>query len=173
MARSLLLLLALALTGFFALLNWPVFIQPTTLNLGFSVVEAPLGLIMLGVVALLCVAFVAWALSMQASVLFESRRQAKELQAQRELADKAEASRFTELRSYIGSELARMAQAADEARVRITNRLDLLEHKQRLTLEQTANSLNATLGEIEDRLERGARLAPAEPLDSGLRTPQL
>ena len=159
MARSIILLIALVATTAFVLLNWPAFAVASDLNLGFAVVHAPLGLIMLALVGLLCVGFVVWALSMQASVLFESRRMARDLQAQRDLADKAEASRFTELRSYIGAELGRMAQANEETRVRIANRLDLLEHKQRTAMEQTTNTFAATLGQIEDRLERSGHLA--------------
>ncbi len=159
MARSIILLVALIATSAFVLLNWPAFASTSELNLCFALVQAPLGMIMLALVALLCVGFVVWALSMQATVLFESRRQARELQTQRDLADKAEASRFTELRSYIGAELARMGQANEETRVRIANRLDLLEHKQRLTLEQTANTLAASLGQMEDRLERAGHIS--------------
>lgn len=107
MARTLIVLAVLVFTGLFALLNWTQFNTPTNLNFGFFEVSAPLGMIMLGLVALLAVVFVVWALSMQASLLVESRRQAKELQAQRELADRAEASRFTELRDFVAAEFAR------------------------------------------------------------------
>ena len=47
---------------------------------------------------------VAYVLSLQGSVLLETRRHTKELQAQRELADKAEASRFTELGTAMRAE---------------------------------------------------------------------
>ena len=53
MGRTLLVLVVLALTGLFALLNWSAFAAPTSLYLGFTTVQAPLGIIMLGVVALL------------------------------------------------------------------------------------------------------------------------
>ncbi|HWH82412.1 MAG TPA: LapA family protein [Burkholderiaceae bacterium] len=136
MARSIALFVVLLLVGLFALLNWDAFSALTTLNLGVTTVQAPLGLIMLGLVAFLCVLFTAWVISMQAGYLMESRRQTRELQAQRDLADRAEASRFTELRSEL------MA------------RLDRLQIETQLAAEQNANGVAAHLGQLEDRLER-------------------
>ena len=79
MGRTLLVLVVLALTGLFALLNWSAFAAPTSLYLGFTTVQAPLGIIMLGVVALLAIVFVIWAISLQGTLLLEQRRTAKEL----------------------------------------------------------------------------------------------
>ena len=135
MARSIAYFIVLLLVGLFALLNWDAFTASATLNLGVTTVQAPLGLIMLGLVAVLCVLFTAWAISMQAATLMESRRQTRELQAQRDLADRAEASRFTELRSEL------MA------------RLDRLQIESQLAAEQNANAVAAQLGQLEDRLE--------------------
>lgn len=163
MGRTLLVLVVLALTGLFALLNWSAFAAPTSLYLGFTTVQAPLGIIMLGVVALLAIVFVIWAISLQGTLLLEQRRTAKELQQQRALADSAESSRFTELRSFISAEMLRMAQAADQTRAAITGRLDLLEQRQRSALDESANSLAAAIGELEDRLERGAGTVPSRP----------
>ena len=142
MVRALVFFLVLVLVGLFALINWSAFSALTTLSLGFTAVEAPLGLIMLGFIVFLCVLFTVWVISLQAGSLMESRRQTKELQAQRDLADKAEASRFTELRTEL------MA------------RLDRLQTDSRTTLEQNANSVAAQIGELEDRLERERLLSP-------------
>jgi uncharacterized protein involved in copper resistance len=79
---------------------------------------------------------------------------ARELQAQRDLADKAEASRFTELRSFMSAELLRVSQAHDDLRGLLVQRLDQMEQRQRVGLEETANSLSAYIGEMEDRFER-------------------
>jgi uncharacterized integral membrane protein len=141
MLRALAFFLVLVLVGVFALVNWDAFAAPTPLSVGFTTVQAPLGLIMLGLIAFLCVLFTVWVVSLQATSLLDARRQTKELQAQRDLADKAEASRFTELRSEL------MA------------RLDRLQTESRSALEHNANAVAAHLGELEDRLER-ARLLP-------------
>ena len=142
MVRALVFFLVLLLVGLFALINWPAFSALTPLSLVFTTVQAPLGLIMLGLIAFLCVLFTVWVISLQAGSLMDSRRQTRELQAQRDLADKAEASRFTELRAEL------MA------------RLDRLQSDSRNAIEQNANAVAAQLGQLEDRLERDRLLAP-------------
>ena len=145
MLRAIVFVLLIALVGLFALINWSAFSALTPLSLGFTTVQAPLGLIMLGLVVFLCVLFTVWVISLQAGSLMDSRRQTKELQAQRDLADKAEASRFTELRTAL------MA------------RLDRLQDESRLALDQNGNSVAAHIGQLEDRLERARLLAPPGP----------
>ena len=136
MFRALVLFLVLLFVGLFALINGGAFVAPTPLSLGFTTVQAPLGLIMLALVTFLCVLFTVWVITLQARSLKDARRQTRELQAQRDLADKAEASRFTELRAEL------MA------------RLDRLQSDARLAVEQSANSTAAHIGELEDRLDR-------------------
>ena len=136
MVRALAFFLVLVLVGLFALLNWDAFVALTPLNLGLTTVQAPLGLIMLGLVVFLCVLFTVWVIVLQAGSLMEARRQTRELQAQRDLADRAEASRFTELRTEL------MA------------RLDRLQGESRLAIEESANSVAAHIGQLEDRLDR-------------------
>lgn len=146
MVRALVFCLVLVLVGLFALINWPVFVALTPLSLGFTTVQAPLGVIMLGLIGFLCVLFTVWVISLQATSLVESRRQTRQLQAQRDLADSAEASRFTELRTDM------------------MGRLDRLEADSRASLEHATNTIAAHFGELEDRLERG-RL----PMNPGIR----
>jgi uncharacterized integral membrane protein len=96
--RSLFLLLILALVTAFTALNWSVFMADTPLSLGVTTLHAPLGLIMLGLLVFVVAYGLVYVLYLQTNVLMDTRRNAKELQTHRELADKAEASRFTELR---------------------------------------------------------------------------
>jgi hypothetical protein len=130
--RNVALLVALAAVAVFAALNWSVIMAPTTLSLGFAQVQAPLGLVLLGLIALLSVLFLVYVVYLQSSVLLEARRHARELQASRELADQAEASRFTELRAHLDARLAELE-----------------------------NSLAAQLGELRERVDH-APPAPAE-----------
>ena len=123
--RTVALLIILAAIALFALLNWSAFLAPTTLSLGFGQVQAPLGLIMLALIAILTALFLGYLVYLQSTVLFEARRHARELQAQRELADQAEASRFTELRQHLDTRLT-----------------------------EIEGSLAAQLGEMRERLER-------------------
>lgn len=145
MLRAIALFVLLVLVGLFALGNWSAFTAPTSLSLGVTTVQAPLGLIMLGLLGFLCVLFTVWVISLQASSLAAARRQTRELQAQRDLADKAEASRFTELR---GELLAR---------------LDRLQNESRVAIEQNSNAVAAQIGELEDRLERDHLAPPTGP----------
>ncbi len=161
--RTVFLLLIFTLVAAFSALNWHAFTTPTTLSLGVAQVEAPLGVIMLGVIAFLAAFFLIFVVYVQASALFDSRRHAQELQLNRELADKAEASRFTELRSFLEGELQKLAgrgttPAASDAA--ILGRLDRLEKVLLTGMEQSANSVAACVGELEDRLERRGDLPP-------------
>lgn len=146
--RTLLLLLFVALVAGFAALNWGAFAAPTTLNLGVAAVEAPLGLLMLGLVVLVALAFLGYVALFQGRLLLESRRHAKELQAQRQLADQAEASRFTELRTLLQAEVLR------------------LEGALRGEVRDSANSLAAMIAELDERISGGAS---ADRHASGLR----
>lgn len=161
MIRAIALFASLLLIGLFALLNWPAFSAPTALSFGVTTVEAPLGIIMLGAVLFLSLLFTVWAISLQASALMEGRRQTKELQAQRELADKAEASRFTELRTVLMAELHNVMDAHKETRVLMVDRMDRLQDASRTSMEEASNTFSAYMGELEDRLEH-AQVLPRQ-----------
>jgi len=123
--RTVVLLVVLALVAIFAALNWSAFVAPTTLSFGVAHVQAPLGVIMLALLVVLTALFLLYVVYLQTTVILEWRRREKELQASRELADQAEASRFTELRVHLDTRLT-----------------------------EIENSLAAQLGEMRDRLQR-------------------
>jgi hypothetical protein len=152
--RTLLILALLVAVVIFTAINWSAFVTPTTLSLVFAKVEAPLGLVLLGFVAVLTLLFLIYVVYLQSSVLIESRRYARELQAQRELADQAEASRFSQLQAFLESELRRVAQKSEELKTGMLARLEEVERELRSVVEQSGNTLAAYLGEIDDRLER-------------------
>lgn len=160
--RTVLIILVLGLVAIFAIFNWSAFSAPTTLTLGFATVEAPLGLILLGVVGVVTALFLVYVVFLQSSTLMESRRQARELQAQREIADRAEASRFEQLRSTMEGEIKQLQSQAAESKAAMLARLDDLERDLRMAVEQSGNTLAAYIGEIEDRLERagGGKISP-------------
>jgi hypothetical protein len=151
--RTLLIFVVLGLVAVFSALNWSAFIAPTMLSLGFTTVEAPLGLILLAIVGLLTLLFLVYVTYLQSTVLFETRRHSRELQAQRELAEQAEASRFNQLRAFIETELEKVAGEIEQSKSLLLNRLDQIERDFRTGLEQTGNSLAASIGELEDRFD--------------------
>jgi len=152
--RTLFILVVLGALVIFAAVNWSAFMTPTTLSLLFAHVEAPLGIILLAVVAVLTLLFLLYLVYLQSSALLESRRHARELQIQRELAEEAEASRFNQLRSFLESELEKLGTQGDEAKASVLSRLEEVDRDCRSTIEQSQNALVAYLGEIDDKMEK-------------------
>lgn len=161
--RSVLFVIVIGLIAAFAALNWNAFNTPTTLSLGVTEIQAPLGVVMLGVVAGLSVLFLLFILYLQSSVLLEARRHARELQANRELADQAEASRFTGLRVFLDGQLAQLNARHTTVEAALLLRLDQVERSLQTSIDETGNSLAAAIGELEDRVERHE---PQEPRGS-------
>lgn len=158
--RSAAIIVSLALLGAFALLNWTAFTTPTTLSLGFAQVQAPLGLLMLIIMAFLCVLFLGYIVFQQAGVIREARRMSKELKEQRALADSAEASRFTEHRSHIAQELAALAARGERSEQVLVQRLERLDAAVLERIAESERSLSAFVGEVDDKLDR---LHPPRP----------
>lgn len=154
-ARTLIVLFVLGVIAVFAAANWGTFVTPTTLSLLFATIQAPLGLVMLGFTALLTALFLLFIAYLQASLFMDTRRHMRELQAQRTLADQAEASRIVELRSYLDTELPKLSKEIAGSRIAVVTHLDRLDLNLRSVVEQTGNTLAAYIGELEDRLERG------------------
>jgi hypothetical protein len=151
--RTLLILTVLGLIAVFSALNWGAFIAPTVLSLGFTSVEAPLGLILLAVVALLTLVFLVYITYLQSTVLLDSRRHARELQVQRDLAEQAETSRFNQLQSLMETELKKLSGDMEQSKSLLLTRLEQIDRDLRAALEQTGNSLAAYIGELEDRFD--------------------
>jgi uncharacterized integral membrane protein len=137
------LLVVVVLIAALAALNWGLLVAPTLMSLGFMQTSAPFGLIMLGLTVLLGVLLVSYVVYLQSSVLLETRRHNREMQTQRDLADKAEASRFTELRNFLEAQAT--ARSA-----------------------QTENSLAAHIGQLEDRLERRPMTSHTDVVPAGV-----
>lgn len=129
---SLAILVVLALVVALVGLNWAAVMAPVGLSVGPTTLELPMGLTLLVLMSLLVALVAGYAVYLQGSALMEARRLSKEMLASRDLADKAEASRFTELRQF----------------------LEQLEARQRTVIEQASNSLAASVGELEDKVER-------------------
>ena len=152
--RTVLIVVLLAAFAGFLMLNWSVVTAPTTLSFGFWTAQAPLGLLLLGFTVLIAAMFLFLLVVQQATVLVETRRAAKELTAQRTLADQAEASRFTALGEHMDEELRRLEAQAATRHNALAQRLNELEQALRTHVDQASNSLAAFIGELDDRVER-------------------
>ena len=127
---------------------------PVPLSLLFTDADAPLGLILLAATAFLTILFLGFVVYMQSSTLILRKRLNRELETQRELADKAEASRFTELRTYLETELQQLAAQSNEIHQKVETRLSEIETGLKGSMEETGTTLSAYIGELEDRLEK-------------------
>jgi uncharacterized integral membrane protein len=165
--RTVLLLLVLLAIVIFTALNWTIITTPATLSLLVATVEAPLGLIMLGMLVLLTGVFAIFAGYHQTSTLLDARQQTRALEAQRKLADQAEASRITELQNLLNSALLRLEQQSVESRQATAARLDRLEQDLRAAVAQEGTTLSAYIGQLEDRLDRHNQASGVPPLRGG------
>jgi|SRR5580765_3563444 uncharacterized integral membrane protein len=131
-ALAIIVIVALVLLLLFAALNWSALAAPTSLSFLGAAVQAPLGLILVATAIAFALLSFLYAAVQRTTVLLELRRHTQALEAQRRLAEEAEASRLNELRAEMRSEFAEL----------------------RRTLEESANGLAATIGELGDRLEK-------------------
>ena len=117
--RTTLLLVAILAMAAFATLNWSEFARPAQVSWGWGAGEAPLGLILLALLALSWVGFLIVSAYLETQYQLAAYRNTKALEAQRLLADKAEASRFIELRAYLESQAALAVQRETEVATRL------------------------------------------------------
>ena len=152
-ARVIFFLVAILLVAGFAALNWSEVVRPTQLSFGAFITEAPLGLILLTLLGIVSIAFLLSAASMRTQNLVESRHHFKTLEAQRELADKAEASRFTELRQYMDTQLKDLRQRDAIAATEFEKAMVGAQRELRTQLEQMNRMMMTRFGEFETRLD--------------------
>lgn len=160
-ARIVLLVAAILLVAAFTALNWSDFIKPTPLSFGVTVADAPLGLILLVLMTGVLVAFVLSSALIDSRHIAAEREYHRELKAQRELAEKAEASRFAELRQHIDAQAreAREREAATTAaldRMLVSSHHDLQSKVQALSsdVEHRLDTIDHRLSELRERTRR-------------------
>lgn len=150
--RTVLLVLATVALVLFALINWGEITRPTDLNLGWQTVTVPLGLVLLGLLVLAAVVFLALTASSHTRHLVETRQHAKALQAQRDLAERAEASRFTDLRQQLDTFLRESRQREASHASEFEQTLGRPLRELRNQMQELQRSLSMRLGEMEARL---------------------
>ena len=162
--RTLLLLVFIVLVAGFVALNVDEFTRASVLSVGFTTVRVSLGLVMLLLLIGALLVFLASTLYIQSRNVLEARIHTRELNAQRELADKAEASRFTELRTFL-EEQSQSAQRREAALGTVL--ADRFAQQQALLarIEQSDKSAAVQMAQLEQRLARtGAIVAsPGAP----------
>ena len=152
--KILLLIIGIVLIAAFGVLNVDEFTRASTLNFGFTTMQLPLGLVMTILVIAILLIFLLTTLYMHSTNLIETRKYAKELTIQRELADKAEASRFTDLRRYMETQAALATNQSSDTIAAIDRRIVQTEKLLLQRLEQTDNTNAAYWGQHDDALMR-------------------
>lgn len=163
--RTISLVVAILLLAGFVALNVDEFTRMSVLSLGFTTVQVSLGLVMLLLLVIATVVFLATTLYTQSANLIETRRYARDLAHQRELADKAEASRFTELRSYLEVQALAVQQRETANHTVLAERFAQQQQAMLARLEESDNATAAYMGQLEDRLERRERGVAPLPAD--------
>lgn len=156
--RTIFLIIFIVLVAAFVALNVDEFTRSSVLSLGFTTVQVSLGLVMLLLLVVATVVFLGSTLLMQSANLLETRKYARELNTQRDLADKAEASRFTELRHYLDAQATAEREREAVASAAIDQRFAAQQRVLLARLDQSDNTVAAHLGQLEDRLEQPSRL---------------
>ena len=157
------ILAALVVAGI-AALNWPEITRSGSTSLGVVDANVPLGVVMLTLVGIVLAVFLVSSAIQESRYLLEHRRHSRALQAQRELAEKAEASRFTDLRQHLDSHLRETRQRDTIVATEFEKTVMQSQRDMQRQLDQLNHTLATRLGEIEGRLPaRDVRVAPAEP----------
>jgi len=149
-----LILVGLVLFGIFTLANWGALSSPTTLSFVVFSLQAPLGLVLLGMILVFLALFATYVLFLRTNMLMDARRYARELEAQHQLAEKAEASRLNELRSQLDQQFAKILETAEQSRTDLGARFEGMETALRNSIEESSRSLSAYIGEVDDKLDR-------------------
>jgi hypothetical protein len=169
-ARLIFIVLALLVLVGFAALNWPEFRRPTSLNLGVTSVTLPLGVLMLALLGLVLAMFLVSSAIQESRYLLEHRRHTRALQEQRNLAEKAEASRFTDLRQHFDTQLRESRQREAIAATEFERTLMQSQRELKTQVEQLQHMLAGRLSELESRLatrEVPAAIEPTTPDPTG------
>lgn len=129
----------------FLALNWNVISSPVRIQFVVGTADTRIGMVIIALCLPLLLAVFVYFGVRQNALLKENRRQAKDLQVQRALADSAETSRITELGALFRSEIASLDQSIQATTASL-----------RSEFHDTERSIAATLAEMDDRMRSAA-----------------
>jgi uncharacterized integral membrane protein len=158
-ARLVFIVLALLVVAGFALLNWPEFQRPTPLSFGFASITLPLGVLMLALLGLVLAVFLVSSAVQESRYLLEHRRHTRALQEQRDLAEKAESSRYTDLRQHFDTQLRESRQRDAIGATEFERSLMQGQRELKAQIEQLQHLVATRLTDLESRI--GTREVPA------------
>lgn len=112
--RHYVLIVMLFIVAIFITANWPLVSAPSNLNLLLQNVDAPLGIVLCGVIILQSIIFLVFLAKIETSAALESHSRNKEIEKLRKLADSKEASRLHDLEERIESRFEELFQVLDQ-----------------------------------------------------------
>lgn len=163
--RIVFIVLAALVVAAIAALNWPEFTRAEPLSFGVVTATLPLGLVMLTLMAIVLAVFLVSSAIGESRYLLEHRRHSRALHAQRELAEKAEASRFTDLRQQLDGYLRETRQRDQVVATELEKRLMTSHSELRAHIERMHQMLATRLADIETRLPASQVVERVEPVD--------
>ena len=156
--RTLGMLLIVIVMAVFLIINWGTLSQVTTVNLVYTKMEAPLGIIVVAAFAAVVVLLMAYTVWQQASVMMELRAAYKEARTARQMAEDADKSRIAEIRADFKERMEKMeallATRTDEV-IRLMAERNQLEDE---TLSKFRAEQQARADEARASLEQQLRV---------------
>ena len=156
--RTLGMLLIVIVMAVFLIINWGTLSQVTTVNLVYTEMEAPLGIIVVAAFAAVVVLLMAYTVWQQASVMMELRAAYKEARTARQMAEDADKSRIAEIRADFKERMEKMeallATRTDEV-IRLMAERNQLEDE---TLSKFRAEQQARADEARASLEQQLRV---------------
>ena len=161
------IVLAAIVVAVIAAQNWPAMTRSEPMSFGIFSTSAPLGLTLLVLLGIVLAVFLVSSAVQESRYLMEHRRNARALQAQHELAEKAEVSRFTELRSHLDNHLRESRQRETMVTTEFEKRVMQSHNELRAQLDRLQQMLASRLGDVEHRVEatRDVRADGSAPVD--------
>jgi uncharacterized membrane protein YccC len=164
--RLVFIILAALVVAGIAALNWPEITRSGSTSFGVVDTNVPLGVVMLTLVGIVLAVFLVSSAIQESRYLLEHRRHSRALQAQRELAEKAETSRFTDLRQHLDSHLRETRQRDTIVATEFEKTVMQSQRDVQRQLDQLNHTLATRLGDIEARLPAGdVRAEPVAPVE--------
>jgi uncharacterized integral membrane protein len=157
--KTFILIIGIAIIAGFTALNVDEFTRVSVLSVGVTTVQMPLGLVLLGSLVVALLGFLISTFYIESANLIQTRKYAKDLEVQRNLADKAESSRFIELQRAMKAADLVVAER-DAANVKaFAENLVKVQAELIQRMDQSDNSNAAHIGQLQDRLESSGSLA--------------
>jgi hypothetical protein len=164
--RIVFIVLAVLVVAGIAALNWPEFTRAEPLSFGVFTAEVPIGVLMIVLMAIVLTVFLVSSAIQESRYLLDHRRHSRALAAQRDLAEKAEASRFTDLRQHLDSHIRDTRQRDAMVATEFEKRMLQSHAELRAHIERMQQMIASQLSDIESRLgaPREARVDTVPPV---------